>query len=609
MSGFYAATGAAAALPDGLAGRLAGRAAGAMRSWSDEQVTLLAFEGRSGPGLAVADDLVVALDGRIDEPRGTAPAADRLLNEWRRDGAKALDRLAGDFAGAVYDRRATTLTVLRDPCAGRPAILGQVPGGLVAASTVPMLLEDPRLDREIDPEWVAAYLTASAGFATATGYRAMTRLIPGAAAEARGRDWTIVRRHTWRPAAVRERTDQAYADGLRERLVRAIEDRTAGASRIGISLSGGLDSTSIAALLRRARPDAQIVALAVPFTHPRGDERALQKMVAERIGAELRWAPLDGTSPYGASAAATLDRLGQPPIAPNHFFVERVAAEGRAAGVEVAMDGIDGDAVVGGNWFYLADLLVTGRLGAFRRELAAAARIHGVARKRIVKDYVAATLLPDRLRALPAVPDYWDPAFVRKHRLAERLRGRSRGRPGRAFRANELAAMAPDVAPAILEQIGLAWGPVEVSHPFLDRRVVEYCLGLPRKQKVSAGVTKIVLRNALRGLLPPEVAERSEKAELGKAFFEGLKGPGAGETRAGLVFVTSNLSEWVDRDRASTIGAAAAEDPARFDLYRAAFLGHWQDRLGRQRPDGPGRETLGEVLERGSEHRVRSSGA
>lgn len=588
MSGFVAIH-AHHAIPRTLTDAMLARGAhrGTARRFDDDGITLVAFDGRGDTsGLSVGDDLVVAFDGRLanraalDPMIGVPCATDaiRLTFAWRRWGSKALTKLDGDFAGAVWDRHRKALTIFRDPTAGRHALIARAPGRVAAASSMTILLADEQIDRTADEDWVLAYLTGTPGFATATGYKGITRMQPGHLATAQNTTWRQSAWHSWRIETIKERDDNAYAERFAALLTKAVETRTEGAHRIGVSLSGGLDSTSIAATLRAARPDADLVALAVPFTDPRADERGLQALVARHLGAELHWAPLDGHDPFCGDPIETLERLGAPPIAPNHFFVERVATAGHDAGVEVALDGIDGDGVVGGNWTYLSDLLVTGRWRSLKRETRAMAEVHHVDPKAIRRAYMIDPLIPGgvrraiaRARKRPIAPAFLAP---RLHKAAQRARFRKPTRPGASFTANERLLLNPGVAPAVLEAIDEAWiaKGIEPAHPFTDRALIAFCLGLPREQKVRAGMTKIVLRNAMRGLLPPEVTERAAKAEMAGSFFAGLSGSVGGPLSKGLALAPSNLSPWVHQHAIEAMSA----DGGSVEAFRTAFLAIWR---------------------------------
>jgi asparagine synthase (glutamine-hydrolysing) len=251
--------------------------------------------------------------------------------------------------------------------------------------------------------------------------------------------------------------------------------------------------------------------------------------------------------------------------------------EGALAGVEVALDGIDGDGVVAGNWTYLSDLAVTGRWSRLRRETRALATVHGVhpnvAHARFVRD----PLIPAPVRRAIASARHRTNTDFQPRFRAKATRATTAGpwRPGASFAANERLLLHPGVAPAVLEAIDEAWlqRGIEPAHPFMDRRVIEYCMGLPREQKVRAGYTKVVLRNAMRGVLPTEVTDRAAKAEMGSSFIAGLLGTGWGPLSQGLSLAPSNLSHWLGPNAFARM--AQADGPS-LEPYRTAFLAIWR---------------------------------
>jgi len=599
MGGFLAIHPSDGSVPDDVVEQLCEAMAyrGAPQRWQDERGVLLVAFGDAS--LAVTDDLAVVADARLDQvPAETAGAssAEQILNAWRRWGEAALDRLIGDFAATVLDRRDGRTWFIRDAMGGRPALIGRARGRVVAGSSIAGLLADPGLDQTIDEAWVADYLANVPAFATRTGYRSIARLEPGTLARCDdGRDVRVRRWFTWRPRAVRARDPREYGEGFRELFTTAVADRIRGASRLGVMLSGGLDSSSVAVTARSIDPALEMVALSMPFDG-KGDERALQQLVAERVGARLRWASLEGRNPFGTSAADTIQMLGTPPVPPNVFHAFAVADAGAAEGVDVALDGIDGDGIIGGNWLYLADLAITGRWRRWAREARAIRDVHGASRRMLLTRYTLEPLVPWRVRALRGrseqlIPASLAPGFADKHNVRNRMLSEP-WRPGRAFRSQELVAASTRILPLVAEVTNEIWmrRGITVAHPFLDQRLVAFCLGLPRRQKTANGVTKIALRQAVGSLLPSEVAERTDKAELAEPFFTGLWGSGWQELAEGLTGATSNPSAWFQRERIEGLRHSLGRSDL-YEAFRTAFVVHWIRWLSRQRSATNGTRT------------------
>jgi asparagine synthase (glutamine-hydrolysing) len=122
---------------------------------------------------------------------------------------------------------------------------------------------------------------------------------------------------------------------------------------------------------------------------------------------------------------------------------------------------------------------------------------------------------------------------------------------------------------------------LEARFPFLDKRVVEFCLAIPGEQKVSKGYTRAVVRRALQGYLPDAIRLRSDKGNLGWSFKGGLK------SRRDLVertlessapflsryFDAARLRNLHDRNRNGTLA-----DGELLDLFLAVILSAWHSR-------------------------------
>ena len=187
------------------------------------------------------------------------------------------------------------------------------------------------------------------------------------------------------------------------------------------------------------------------------------------------------------------------------------------AGCDVALDGHDGDGVLGLLYSWVANTLLDGRPD----RLARAVRDVG---SRSIARQLAVELVPPAVwrlaRRSPAPPDYrvaLVPYFVGDTRRA--MMQESRWRPPRAgWRAAQLGALtAPRTQ--LFEEIELlgARAGIDVRHPFADRELVVFAAALPHAVKASSALAKPLLRDALADLLPETVATRVDKT-----YFEAL---------------------------------------------------------------------------------------
>lgn len=570
MSGFFAALGAR---PADLLDRIAERARhrGTADVFADEQVVLAAFGAR----VHVEPDLVVAADARIDAGPSGSTDAERVARAWR---AGTWQDLLGDFAAAVYERRTGVLHVIRDAVGGRPALTARTPERLLAGSSIPMLLADPAVSREADPDWIGVYLTLSPAMETITGYRDMARLHPGTTARTAAGRWDVAQWYTLPRKTVRLSGDAEYAEAFATLFEQAVRARIGNARRIAIPLSGGLDSTSVAATARALAPSADLLALSMPFFEAKGDERALQEMVARSLGMTQRWVEVIGRNPFGDGPEATIQTYGVPFASPNSFQIEALADAAAADGADVVLDGIDGDGVIGGDFLFIADLLVTGRWRTALRELNALQRTRGASRKRALKRLGIEPLLPgwaQRRRASAERPDWYGPDLLPYD-------PRIPWRPGRVFRTDHRVVLSRGMTAQVLEVMDeqYALRGLRIEHPFMDRRLIEFCVNLPREQVTANGYTKVVLRNAMRGRLPAAITDRAVKADVSEALMGGLSGVGREDVRRGMANLIQADLPHVRAEGVEALLAACERGAVPYEAFRLAWIGHWMRAVG-----------------------------
>jgi asparagine synthase (glutamine-hydrolysing) len=529
------------------------------QSWSDSSFTVATSGGRTA--LSVADDLVVAVDGRLDAgatraTTATGSAAEAIAGAWRRQGADALDALLGDLFVVVYDRRSQRLEVARDLSGARPGFITTAGGSHLVVTHLPGLGRARGVRMTADPAWTAAYLDGRWPDALSTPYAGVDAVLPGHVAVPEGAGWQQTERARWRLAEPPSRTARQAADEFREIFDAAVRDRISDVTGpVAVTTSGGLDSTSALVTARAVLPDADLHALAIPFSDPLGDERHLQEAVARAAGAELHWVDVSARGPFGAGPDDVFGRYGAPPLAPNWFFHSTLEDAAVAAGVHQVLDGEDGDGVLGGNPSFLADLAGRGHLLTWAREMSALHRVHD-----------------DSIRQL-----------LRLSKFRVRNLGRSGG-PGHLFAIRRRAYLRGGYLSRLMEGTYSDWTrvPGGVGHPFLDRRVIEFALPLPWQHVVSGGRQKFILREAMHGRLPEEIRMRAGKAQLSAPFERMVTGPQQEWLAAGLAAARADTSQTFATVNWAFV-ANSAEAGDNFPGFRVAMVALWNDWLAQRR--------------------------
>lgn len=370
----------------------------------------------------------------------------------------------------------------RDPFGVEPFYYARVPDGVVASASLETVLAHPDVRaEELDEQSVADYLiTGVCGDAGATIYANVRRLPPGHELTVRGGEVTI-RRYSHLPAPRRDRNAPArFEAALRE----AIRDRLTASSAVAF-MSGGLDSTSLAALAREVAPHVDLLGhTSVYRTLVADDEESYAVEAARSIGIPLRIYPLDGYAPLQAldDGVWTAD--------PGALLTAPMTRDIHQLTVQHAPVALHG---------HPADAVLHAELTPYLRSLGVFERLAALVRYTLVKGRPPYFFFRD----LAGRPRRDEPLELLPRWLLARPHHRFEGHP------LESPIWSSYFEWAHPRTTGIA---LEVVYPWLDERVVEAALAMP---PVPWLVDKHVLRTLLRGRVSDRVRLRR------KTFLQG----------------------------------------------------------------------------------------
>ena len=416
--------------------------------------------------------------------------------------------------------RAAARCCARDHIGARPFYYALAGEGIVFASTVEAVLAAPGVSRALDEAVVASYLTRGPTDDARTFFAAVRKLPPGHALCVEwtppGSRRTRVARF-WHPEqspAAAPASDDAYAEQFRHLYAQAVRDRLRGceAGAVGVHLSGGLDSSSIAALAAREQrrqglpPPLAFSWLAALRDVPPKPEHAREYALVDAVCAQEGLQVMHG-APSAADVLNVLQRDAALPGIHVHLNEEMVQRHAARRGVRVLLSGWGGDECVSfhgrGHWQHL---LLSGRwhrLAAECRDQDEAA-VRALARVALSLLHPALPPVLKRLRQGLPVRRRWliDPAFARRAKPRAASAGREIG-----VRRTQLGLLQ---AGHLAERIegwaasGARRG-IEYRYPLLDRRLLEFALGLPPEQFRRGRWGRWLFRHGLQQLLPAEI--------------------------------------------------------------------------------------------------------
>jgi len=505
---------------------------------------LKTLAGPDQESLGALRHVLLAWDGRLDNrpdlaraveaPRDT-PDLELLALAYERWGLEFPAHVTGDFALALWDGRQRRLSLARDPFGLRPLFYAPWGEGLVWASTLRGLRAAGAALGDIDEEWIAGYFSRSIDPAT-TPWRGVRAVPPGCAVLVEKESLRTER--LWRTeemSQIRLGGDAEYEERFRDLFLAAVRRRLRTAGPVTAELSGGLDSSSIVCaadhLLRAgeaAAPDLVTVSY-VYERSPSSDERPFMAEVEARTGRRRRHV-LESEAPRLAGLAGSALEIPSSLVCFRELY-RAVFELMRENGSRVLLSGFGGDHLLTSQVdvpYQLADLLHQGDLRAF---LPALSRWRAEQQKpylQLLWEGALCPLLPRparlRLSSPPTpLPPWLDRRFVRRRDLAARAVA-TLDIPGEYPRPSKRrqAGAVQSAIRAICWMYDWWDAPIQFSAPYLDRDLVEFCLGVPDDQFVRRGETRSLHRRALAGLLPPRIARRRDKRGPDEAILRAI---------------------------------------------------------------------------------------
>lgn len=458
-----------------------------------------------------------------------------LLNLYLRDGDKMMERLNGIYAFAIYDSRDGSVLVVRDGVGVKPVYYAETAKGVLFASELKALLQEPSVDRSIDHDAIRHHLVYLWNPSPLTMVRSVKKLEPGFALKLRrGR----VERH-WRfydiPVA-EEFLDWPTEDiivQVRKYLTQAVERQLVSDVPVGAFLSGGLDSSSVVALAQRALGNERLQCFTIGFQDPRAiaegmaDDLPHARRVAKHLDVDLHVVTVGPEMVDELrNMVFHLDEPQADPAPINALFISRLARE---HGIKVLLSGAGGDDIFTGYrrhsaltlepyWTWLPESVRSGMR-------AAATRLRPTTelRRRLAKAFRYADLDGDQRIAAYF---HWISPEQLSAILSEDLR---EGVPSlRGGPVLDALSQLPDSVPPLnrmlylegkffladhnlnyVDKVSMASG-VEVRVPLLDPDLMRLAASLPLDVKQRGRTGKWVLRRAMESTLPKSVIYRGK---------------------------------------------------------------------------------------------------
>ncbi|MBI4866798.1 MAG: asparagine synthase (glutamine-hydrolyzing) [Candidatus Wallbacteria bacterium] len=473
-----------------------------------------------------------------------------LVHLYEDLGEGMLERLDGIFAFGLWDRRTQRLLLARDPLGVKPLYYAETSEGFFFASELKALLCARSVSRDVDFDAIRSYMTFLWAPGSATMLKSVRKLEPGEAMWVEG--GRIVRRWAYYDipytGELEDCTEREAADRLEQLLERAVRRQMMSDVEVGAFLSGGLDSSTVVALMRRLNPGSRIRAYTMVNSESDGDEGFVPdidyaRRVAKQFSIELREIRVQ------VDVLDLLDEmvylLDEPLADPAPLNLLLICRQAHEDGIKVLMSGTGGDDILAGYRRHLSIVLERwwGWLpGPALRGLAAFSQLLPTkpAWARRFRRVFEHAHLPPQERLLTYLT--WAEDRLLQGLFAKDVNpGASEFDPLRQLRktlaripreTNPLNQMLyldtkhflPDHNLNYTDKMSMASG-VEVRVPLLDLDLVRFATRLPPGMKMKGLTGKHLLRESMRATLPNDVLTRPKSgfgAPLRKWILEDL---------------------------------------------------------------------------------------
>lgn len=528
--------------------------AGLIRAWdTPRSATMFGGEpvnSRDG------DQLMLVFDGRLDNREDLTEALalnqseatylpDSLvaLKSWEKWGADAASHWLGDFAAIAWDVRARKLVAIKDQLGVRALSYHETAERIVVASAPRAIFALPDIEKRVDEQKIADALVQLFHDGARSFYKGINRLPPAHRLTVTSQCSRVERYWAAKSASdVRLGNDEAYVEAATDLLNRAVKARLRGANKVGAFMSGGLDSSTVAvtALSHLDTQDNLPTFTWVPEEGwdgrarwgSYGDERPFVEAIAAmhpRI--EANFVQADGRGLLH-NLDDFLDLAGVAPRnAINFCWIHDINERAAEQGIDVMLEGGAGNMSLSwdGEGLFL-ELLKSGRLVQLTREI-----VRGGGSVRGVLWLLAHKLLfplsPDvvkqtyhRIRGHdPKVPLWYmhsaiNPEFAVDMEVQQRLDHYGHHyffeprRDHAALRATMIEGSFMNEAADIHQGFRAMYG-VESRDPLGDRRLIEFCLGVPDDQFRRDGEGRWLIRRLMRDRLPDQVLQNTKVGE------------------------------------------------------------------------------------------------
>ena len=496
-------------------------AGGGQPMFNEDYTVAIVFNGEIYNHVELQSELVAA----GHQFRSHHSDTETLVHLYEEHGLDFLNKLNGMFALALWDIPRRRLLLARDRTGIKPLYFATTRSGVAFGSEIKALLAHPDISR--DPNFPALhdYFTFKNIPSPSTAYAAIQQLRPGELAIVEGKE--IKRQCWWRVRFAEDAslTEEEAAFRIRSLLEDSVRLQMRSDVPFGAYLSGGVDSSSVVALMSRltGKPVKTFALTYAPDIAHKGEDQRFARMVSQQYSTEHHEYCLSAQEAVD-SIDTVLGAFDEPfsGVTSTYFLTQLISRH-----VKVALSGDGADELFGS---YRAHRMAQ-PLHELKR-IREAGRAPSAADMALLRPFDSQIDDLDRLLERGDEVDrrmalyLWDDAAKQtllspkmlalvsgsssRRKIAEVYDAAGTSDPLNRALYCDFSTLLPDQVLAFVDRLSMAHS-VEVRPPFLDHRLVEFAATIPGSMKIKNGREKSILKKAVQGLIPDEILWRPKE--------------------------------------------------------------------------------------------------
>lgn len=489
---------------------------------------------------------VITADARIDnrkelsellglEDNETKPDSLFILKAYEKWGENCPKKLLGDFAFVIWNSKDKELFCARDHMGVKPFYYYINENMFVFATEIKALFDVPSVPLKLNKLTSVYHFIPSSQEKILTFYEDIFRLPSASILKLDNSNFVI--RSYWKldpNFEIQMDSEEEYLAEFKKIFNEAVKCRLRSAFPIGSELSGGLDSSSVVCMAKK-NLNKNIDTFSLITNFEDGDEREYIQNVIDSGGVNPHFLLADNIN-----AINGLEKIiwhADRPIAAanitNFWNLYKIIQNNN---IRILLSGVDGDSVISHGRNYLKELMLTFQFQKLYKEVFYTSKVKNMRMVNILLFQVIFPMIPTFVKNL-FKRNYKEGHFIINNLKSDELNIKqiyfdfnkcfdgSNYRTAKELHYFAINQTAHQDALEVRDSLSSAFN-FEERFPFYDKRLIEFCYGIPTELKYKSGWSRYLLRQAMSGILPEEIQWRSDKKFLSSVLNQNIRRDG-----------------------------------------------------------------------------------